>query len=287
MAQPLTLMTVHAHPDDEVLSTGGTIAKYAAAGARTVLVTCTNGEVGEINDPNLDPEEARVRLAELRLAELERSAAILGIGAIELLRYRDSGMMGTEDNDNPASFWQADLDEAAGRLVRLIRLHRPHVVVTYDENGNYGHPDHINANRVTVRAVAAAGDPNRYPELGMDPWQPSKLYYTAWSRERALRAVQLMDERGIEFPWRSEGDEQQEWGVPRESLHAEIDVRPFLAQKMEALRAHRTQIGPEWFFLNLPEDILELMTGWEAFVRVENRTQAPDREASLFDGVSV
>lgn len=284
MSHPRTLMVVHAHPDDEVLSTGGILAKYSRAGVRTILVTCTNGEAGEVNDPTLDPAEGRLRLAELRRAELQVSAGILGIEHVELLGYRDSGMMGSAENEDPESFWKADLDEAAGKLVRLMRHYRPQVVVTYDENGAYGHPDHINANRITARAYAAVADPDRFRESGL-PWQPSKLYWTAWARERFATAARLMEERGIQFPWREEGDDVREWGTPPEGLNAELDVREYIPHKLEALRAHRTQIGPDWFFLTLPEDILAVMTGWESFIRVENRTTAPHREADLFEGV--
>src|SRR5215210_7359378 len=151
---PLTLMAVHAHPDDEVLSGGGALARYAAEGQRVALVTCTDGAVGEIVDAALATPET---LAEVRAEELRAACAILGVTAQHFLGYGDSGMMGTPENDNPRCFWRADLDEATGRLVALIRQHRPQVLLTYDANGFYGHPDHIQAHRVTAAAFDAAG----------------------------------------------------------------------------------------------------------------------------------
>ncbi len=176
MTERLTLMAVHAHPDDESIGTGGVLARYADEGIRTVLVTCTGGEVGEIGDPTLATPD---NLAEIRERELRAACEILGVAHLELLGYRDSGMVGTADNERPDAFARADLDAAAGRLVALIRRYRPQVLVTYDENGFYGHPDHVNANRITVRAFARAGDPAAYRDQGLEPWQPAKLYYTA------------------------------------------------------------------------------------------------------------
>ena len=163
MAEALTLMVVHAHPDDESISTGGVLARYADEGLRTVLVTCTGGEVGEIADPGLATPET---LVEVRRRELEQACEILRVGKLHLLGYRDSGMMGTLDNAHPASFHQASLDEATARLVALVRREQPQVLVTYDKNGFYGHPDHIKAHQITAAAYEAAGDPARWPEAG-------------------------------------------------------------------------------------------------------------------------
>src|SRR5262245_43595554 len=169
MTEELTLMAVHAHPDDEAIGTGGVLARYADEGLRTVLVTCTGGEVGEISDSRLATPET---LAEVRRKELLQACAILRVGRLHLLGYRDSGMMGTPDNAHPASFYQASLEEATARLVALVRRERPQVLVTYDERGFYGHPDHIRANQITVAAFGAAGDPTRWPRSG-PAWQPA------------------------------------------------------------------------------------------------------------------
>ena len=181
--QGLTLMAVLAHPDDEVW-VGATLAKYANLGTRTVLVTATLGEEGEIRDPDLDPDEARQRLGEIREAELRRSADIFGISQLYTLGFRDSGMAGTEANQDPRNFHNADPQEATGRLVRIIRQERPQVIVTDNERGSYGHPDHLAANRTTLAAFDAAGDATQYPDSGTVPWQPQKLYYTAFARIR-------------------------------------------------------------------------------------------------------
>ncbi|HYI66314.1 MAG TPA: PIG-L family deacetylase, partial [Candidatus Limnocylindrales bacterium] len=171
------VLFVHAHPDDESMGTGGTIARLVAEGVRVDLVTCTDGAEGEIHDPTLDPDEARPRLAHIRAAELACSVDALGSGAIHhhMLGYRDSGMIGTDANGHPDSFWQADLDEATGRLLEIVKAARPSVIVSYDENGNYGHPDHINAARIARQAYQAG--------LG-EPWRVARFYEVAFVRER-------------------------------------------------------------------------------------------------------
>src|SRR5215210_5444186 len=172
-------MAVHAHPDDEVVFTGGTLALYHDRGVKTGLVTATNGEEGEIHDPGLDPDEARPRLGEIRRAELQRAVELLGIDHLELLNYRDSGMAGTDANGRPENFHNADKEDATCRLVALIRRYKPHILITYDENGAYGHPDHIACNAITRAAFEKSGDKAYHPELG-EPWQPLKLYYSHW-----------------------------------------------------------------------------------------------------------
>ena len=165
------LLLVHAHPDDECFATGGLIARSIAEGRRVDLVVCTGGEEGGIHDPSLDVDEARPRMKEIRAAELDCSIAALSAGGpgelhVHRLGYRDSGMMDSEPNNNPEAFWQADISEATGRVVSVIRQARPAVIVTYDANGNYGHPDHINAHRVAVAAVQAAAASSRHVDSG-------------------------------------------------------------------------------------------------------------------------
>jgi N-acetyl-1-D-myo-inositol-2-amino-2-deoxy-alpha-D-glucopyranoside deacetylase len=181
------LLLVHAHPDDETIGTGATMARYAAEGALVTLVTCTLGEEGEVLVPELehlaaDRDDA---LGAHRVEELAAAMEALRVEDHRFLggpgRWRDSGMIGTPANEHPRCFWQADLDEAVRELVAVVREVRPQVVVTYDDNGGYGHPDHIQAHRVTVAAVDAAGDPGYAPEVG-EPWQASKLYWTAVPR---------------------------------------------------------------------------------------------------------
>src|SRR5262245_10301816 len=191
------LMAVHAHPDDECMSTGGILARYTADGARSILVTCTDGAVGEIADPSLATPE---NLAEVRSRELDESVRILGISRLAKLGYRDSGMAGTPDNDNPASFNQADFEQAVEKVVRLVREERPQVIVTYDENGGYGHPDHIRAHQVAVAAFDAAADPARFPDAGA-AFAPTRLVYGVIPRSAFQRMAERIREAGIEMPW--------------------------------------------------------------------------------------
>jgi N-acetyl-1-D-myo-inositol-2-amino-2-deoxy-alpha-D-glucopyranoside deacetylase len=280
LAEPLTLMTVHAHPDDEAISTGGVLAKYVQEGVRTVLVTCTRGEVGEISDPALATPE---NLAEVRTRELEEACRILNVTHQEYLGYRDSGMMGTPENDDPRSFYQADLEEATGRMVALVRRYRPQVLVTYDANGFYGHPDHIRANQVTVGAFARAGDPSAYPEQGLAPWTPLKLYYTAIPRSAFVEMGRRLTEAGIEFP--AEERESAPPGTPDELVTTFVDTSTEVEAKRAALLAHRTQMNPEFFWMKIGPEIFNEVFGRETFQRVESRVPAPDREDDLFAGL--
>jgi len=311
---PLMVLVVHAHPDDEGIGTGGLLARYAAEGTGTVLVTATLGEEGEIHDPTLVEEEARPRLAAIREEELRRAVAILGIGQLELLGYRDSGMIGTPSNDNPASFHLADPEEALGRLVRLIRQHRPQVLVTYNEKGGYGHPDHIKCHQLTVAAYDAAGDTGRFPEAG-EPWTPSKLYATAWSREAWQALRDAMKERGI---WHEEQreertaeaeerieeqagepidegaatatsaataqpEEEDEEGQPDETITAFIDTGAYWQTARDSLREHRTQ--PLDFILKLPDDLAAQFYARDYFVLLAARVPTARPEDDLFAGI--
>lgn len=277
------LMAVHAHPDDECIGTGGVLAHYTSDGGRTVLVTCTGGEVGEISDPNLATPE---NLAEVRARELAEAVRILGINRAVQLGYRDSGMAGTPDNDHPDSFHQASLEEATDLVVRLIRDERPQVIVTYNETGGYGHPDHIKAHQVAVAAFHAAGDPERFPGAGR-PWQPSKLYYTVFPRRRFEQAL---EEAGIESPFKPpEGSDtsQSESLVEtsEDGATTVVDVSAYVDRKMEALLAHRTQVGPGSFFARLPDEVMRRVWSDEFFQRVVPTAGPGERETNLFQGL--
>ena len=253
MTDRLTLMAVHAHPDDECMSTGGSLARYREEGVHTILVTATRGEEGEIVDPDMDPDEVRPKLADVRVAELEKACQHLQVAELHLLNYRDSGMAGTPANNHPDCFHQADLHEATGRLVRLMRQCRPHVMTCYNENGGYGHPDHIQVNRATVAAFHAAGDPAQYPEHGLAPWQPQKLYYTSYPRSYILMRYEVMRSMGLDSPMdRPDFDPQKVGGTPDDEITTRIEVRDYLDLKMEALRCHRSQIAPDWWFRRIP-----------------------------------
>jgi mycothiol conjugate amidase Mca len=283
MPEPLTLMAVHAHPDDEAIGTGGILARAAAEGIRTVLVTCTNGEVGEISP---DTTATAATLAEVRLAELRDACKILNVGHLELLGYRDSGMAGTEDNEHPDSFAQADLDQATDRLVELVRKYRPSVIVTYDENGFYGHPDHINAHRIAVRAFERAGDPSRPSENDHQPFAPAKLYYSAVARSAMAEFGKRLRQAGIEFD-PSEGGEGEgaDWGTPDELITTVVDVSAHVEQKRQALFAHATQMGPEVFFSRIPETLFHELFARESFQLVESRVPSQAPESDLFAGL--
>jgi mycothiol conjugate amidase Mca len=287
MAEPLTIMIVHAHPDDEAIGTGGVLAGYSAEGIRTVLVTATLGEEGEIVVPELNTPEVKARLAEVRREELNQAVAILGVTDLEILGYRDSGMVGTESNNHPDCFNMADPDEATGRLVRLVRAYRPQVLVSYNEVGGYGHPDHIACHKATVAAFDAAGDPARYPQAG-PPWTPQKLYYTNSPRRQFQRAWEAMQARGLPSPLEDPNFDITRFTVPDELITTAVDVGDYMQQKFEALLVHRTQIAVDGRFMTVPEDIRREMFSREYFTRVASRVVVPPSdgyEDDLFAGL--
>jgi mycothiol S-conjugate amidase len=260
----LCLLTVHAHPDDEASKGAGTVARYAAEGVRSVLVTCTGGEAGDILNPGADDAWTRANLASVRLAELRESVRILGYSSLHLLGYRDSGMPGSEDNVHPDSFAAAPVDEAVGRLVAIVRAERPQVVITYeDDHTGYPHPDHIRVHDISLAAFEAAGDPDRFPEAGA-PWQPLKLYYTGWSRTRIETMHNAFLARGEESPY---AEWLARWGPERPDapVTTRIDVGDHLHERRAALLAHRTQIDPESFWTRLPEDVVREIFPWEEY----------------------
>jgi LmbE family N-acetylglucosaminyl deacetylase len=309
------LLLVHAHPDDECFATGGLIARSIAEGRRVDLVVCTGGEEGEIHDPSLDADEARPRIREIRAAELDCSlAALRGSGPGELhlhrLGYRDSGMMDSEPNSHPDAFWRADLDEAAGRVVAIIRAAKPSVLVTYDANGNYGHPDHINAHRVAVAAFLAAADSSRFVGSGQ-PFAVVKFYEIAFNRDRWGAVMGEMKERGIKLPWDFDAEADADaaaatasgaaadadaapeegpdsFGMPEAEITALVDVGEWAAAKRAAMECHRTQRQDFGWLLELPPDLQPRILSPESFVL----TRWPERgvrdglhETSLFEGL--
>jgi mycothiol conjugate amidase Mca len=287
MSEPLTIMIVHAHPDDEAIGTGGILARYSAEGIRTVLVTATLGEEGEIVVPELNTPEVRAKLGEVRHEELRRAVAILGVSNLEVLGYRDSGMAGSESNSHPDCFNMADPDEAIGRLVRLVRAYRPQVLVSYNEFGGYGHPDHIACHKTTVAAFDAAGDPARYPEAG-PPWTPLKLYYTNSPRRQLQRAWEEMKARGLPTPLEDPNFDITRFTVPDDVITTAVEIGEYMRQKFEALLVHRTQIAPDGRFMTIPEDIRREIFGREYFTRVAARVAVPQNseyEDDLFAGI--
>jgi len=269
---PRRLLLVHAHPDDESIGTGATMAKYAVEGAAVTLVTCTLGEEGEVLVPELAylAADASDGLGGHRIGELAAACAALGVPDFRLLggpgRWRDSGMMGLPTNARPDVFWQADLAEATRLLVAIIREVRPQVVITYNENGDYGHPDHIQAHRVTVAAFDAAGDPHGYP--GGGPWHPSKLYYTATPLSVLQEMIDRMRDhpRGARF-WGPEVSSAADLGigVPDDVVTTRIDGRTYFEAKMAAMRAHGTQIAVAGPFFALADGVGKEAWGLEYF----------------------
>ncbi|NUP49921.1 MAG: GlcNAc-PI de-N-acetylase [Catenulispora sp.] len=275
-ARPLTLMAVHAHPDDEATGTGGVLARYAAEGVRTVLVTCTDGRCGDgpggvkPGEPGHDPEA----VAAMRRQELEASCEILKISHLEMLDYADSGMMGWPTNDAPGSFWRTSVEDSAARLAELMRHYQPDVVVTYDENGFYGHPDHIQANRITMAA------------LEMTEMQP-KVYWTTVPRSGMQRFGEIMREFGGDWeePDPAEGGvDLSELGLPDDQITTWVDTSEFGAQKFDSLSAHASQ-GENIFFLKMGVERFTELMGMETFVRVRDTTGAAVPENDLFAGL--
>jgi mycothiol S-conjugate amidase len=284
-AVPRTLLAVHAHPDDESSKGAGSLARYAAEGVRTVIVTCTGGEAGDILNPAMDQPGVRERMPELRRAELARALEILDVTAHYWLGYRDSGMPDTETNGHPDAFANASLDEAAGRLVAIIRAERPQVLVTYDESGGYPHPDHIRTHEVSVAAFDAAGDPGRHPDAGA-PYQPLKLYYHASFTRSRLEAIHAgAVARGIDSPfaeWLERWD-HEEHAEPR--VTTQVDVRGFLARRRDALLAHATQIDPTSFWFAIPEEVVADVYPWEDYLLARSLVPVPEHETDLFEGI--
>jgi N-acetyl-1-D-myo-inositol-2-amino-2-deoxy-alpha-D-glucopyranoside deacetylase len=306
-----TLMTVHAHPDDEIIGTGGAMARAVTEGRRVVLVTCTRGELGEIVVPELDTEDNHRRLGEMRAAELEAAMAELGVTEWENLGYRDSGMMGDPGNRDPRSFWQAPIDDAARRLVWLMRRVRPDVVTTYNDFGGYGHPDHIQSHRVAVAAFERAGDPAWYPEQlapevggtgpalaegGLEPWAPAKLYEQAWDPEARARMHELLHAQGLRSFWDPPEDatpdqraEFEGWmarmAVDPATITTTVDVSAHTAQRFAALRCHATQISMDNPLVALGPDAWRELGGRETFVLREARIPTTIPETDLFAGI--
>jgi N-acetyl-1-D-myo-inositol-2-amino-2-deoxy-alpha-D-glucopyranoside deacetylase len=263
------LLLVHAHPDDESIGTGATMAAYAAQGARVTLVTCTRGELGEVIPPELAylAADAGDRLGQYRAGELAAACAALGVTDHRFLggpgRWRDSGMMGLPSNQFPGCFWQADVEAAAAELAAVIRDVAPQVIVTYDANGFYGHPDHIQAHRVTRRAVQVAADPGAGPAAG-SPWRVAKLYATAMPRSVLAEAIKLGPDAPAGFT-QAGAVADLPFGVPDEQVTTEVDGTGHLAAKIAALRAHATQIAVDGPCFALSDMVGQRIDGHEYY----------------------
>jgi N-acetyl-1-D-myo-inositol-2-amino-2-deoxy-alpha-D-glucopyranoside deacetylase len=308
-----TLMTVHAHPDDETIGTGGTMAKAVAEGKRVVLITCTRGEMGEIVVADLDTPDNHRRLGEMRASELERAMGHLGVTEWHNLGYHDSDMMGRPGNLDPRSFWQADLDEAARRLVWFIRRIQPDVITTYNDFGGYGHPDHIRTHDVTIRAHARSGDPEWYPEQlapehggsgpsaadgGLAPWTAAKLYEQAIPASTRNAMRERLEEQGKPSFWSPPADATAEqlaefeaymakMLVPDEAITTWVDIAGDpLQRKWDAIQEHVTQIAQDSTFMLFGLDGWREAWSREAFILRESTVETGRPETDLFAGLA-
>lgn len=258
-----TLVCFHAHPDDETISTAGVMARAASEGHRVVLVVATRGEHGEVPPGFLDEGE---HLWQRRVAETHAAAEILGVSRVEFLGYVDSGMIGTETNDAPGSFWQADLDEAAQRLAEILLEEEADILTVYDDHGNYGHPDHIQVHRVGIRAAEIAGT--------------SAVYQATTNRDH-LRAM-LSAFAGGEVEGSPPIERLESMGMNEHELTHRVEVGEFLETKRAAMRAHASQISEQSFFLTMPDEIFAMSFGIEWFARHGGFGRSGDWETSLF-----
>jgi LmbE family N-acetylglucosaminyl deacetylase len=270
-------MAVHAHPDDEA-SSGGILASYADQGIRVVVVTCTNGEFGDAPGGIKPGQEGHdpAAVARLRLSELDESVRILGVSSLETLGYHDSGMEDWDYKSDPDAFCNVPLDVVSGRIGELIAKYRPQVLVTYDDEGGYQHPDHVHASRAAQAAAAATGI-------------PAKVYLSTMKGSNFRKIFDALREAGVEVPqWDTDTEEAKE--RERRSLESEaritttVDIRPVLDRKQAALFAHGSQINDSWFS-KVPDSIKEDVFGYEFFFRAVDTTGAPLPEHDLFAGL--
>jgi mycothiol S-conjugate amidase len=284
----LCLMQIHAHPDDEASKGAGTTAKYSAEGVHNVLVCCTGGEAGDILNPAVEHPGSPEKMHEMRMAELAESVRVLGYGSLHLLGYHDSGMPDTDTNKRADNFANAPLEEAVGRLVKIIRAERPQVIITYREDRSfYPHPDHIRVHEISLPAFDLAGDPEAYPDAG-EPWQPLKLYYVSWSIARVKALHAAFEQRGEESPYQSWFERGFD-ANRTDDFTTLIDVGDFLHKRREALLAHRTQVDPTGHWMRLPDDVVRQVFPWEEFTLarslVDHTWPDGEFEDDLFAGI--
>ena len=262
-----TLVTFHAHPDDESIAMGGVMAKASDEGHRVVLVLATRGEHGEVEDGFLPEGEF---LGVRREQETLASAKILGAARVEFLGYVDSGMMGTPENELPESFWQADVEDAAARLAAILTEESADILTIYDENGHYGHPDHIQVYRVGLRAAELAGTP--------------RVYMNTLNRDHLRRSFEQLAASGADVPSDLDAEFLEIVGVPEDRITTTVDVRPWLARKRASMAAHASQISETSFFLTMNPEQFEVGFGYEWFIRCDGGPVT--EESDLFDGLS-
>jgi len=286
VTEQMRLMAVHAHPDDESSKGAATMAKYVAQGVQVLVATCTGGERGSVLNPQMDRPEVLADISNIRRAEMSKAREILGVDQA-WLGFVDSGL--PEGDPLPplpeGCFGLQDPEEAAKPLIKLIREFRPHVMTTYDENGGYPHPDHIMCHKISVVAFDAAGDPEKYPELG-EPWQPLKLYYNSgWTRARMLALHEGMIAAGLESPyteWLEKWEDRDDRG---DKITTRVECGEYFATRDDALRAHATQVDPDGFWFRIPLELQQKVWPTEDFELARSMVDSPVPESDLFAGI--
>lgn len=282
MSEQLSLMAIYAHPDDEQ-GVSGSFAKYARQGVNTTLICATRGEVGEIA-PGVDATAET--LGRVREGEMRCAAAKIGLRHLYFLDYRDSGMVGTPENDDTRNLHQASLMEVTEKVVRIVREQKPQVLLTFDAWGGYGHPDHIQMHKATLMAFWMAGDPRYFPEHltnGLQTWTPLKLYFNVWPRSRFAKYLEYLEKEGKELP-----DWLMNFGTRATSddaISTRVEVAEFAKLKLESLQCHASQLGPNTLFRQIPEEMWLDMVKHETFVLAESRTGRASEERDLFEGI--
>ena len=283
MANRYRLLGAYGHPDDEQ-GVSGLMHKYAQEGVDVTLVCATRGEAGEIA-PGVDatPEN----LGQVREEELRCAVEKLGVNNLYFLDYRDSGMIGTPENNDPRCFWQANLMEVTEKLVRIVRRHKPHVIVTFDPNGGYGHPDHIKIHQAAMMAYFVAGDARIFPDQiskeGLSAWTVSKLYWGAFPRSRFARWAEMAQKAGLDM-----GVPMQEFlkrAQPDEIITTRIDVTPYVDLKLNALYCHASQMNPNSIFSKIPVELRKEGMKIETLIRAESRIVVQGDETDVFTGI--
>ncbi|NNF10738.1 MAG: mycothiol conjugate amidase Mca [Acidimicrobiia bacterium] len=261
------LLAIHAHPDDESSKGAGTVIHYSDLGVRCTLVVATGGEEGDILNPAMDRPEVAANLRAIRMEELDKAAAILGYTEIYRLGYRDSGMPDSEANHRPDAFTNIEEEVALAAMVSVIRTVRPQVILGYDDHEYYPHPDHLRVHDLALKALHAAADPDRYPAAG-PPWRVDRLFAPVFSRDRLVKLHEAMVARDLESPlgrWLER--------IPEDADDSHVDVRVPIASTLsrarDALRAHATQVDPDGFWFQIPEDVVIEVYPWEDFTLLE------------------
>jgi LmbE family N-acetylglucosaminyl deacetylase len=263
-----TLVCLHAHPDDEAIATGGTMALAAQAGHRVVLVCATDGAVGEVDEGVLAQGES---LADRRAVELQAACDVLGVHRLEFLGFKDSGMEQTDTNNDPECFWQADLEEAAQQFAKILVEENADVVTCYDDHGGYGHPDHIQVHRVGHRAAEIAGT--------------ARVYESTMNRDHLVALMEMARAEGLDVSEPPDGAQEPTFGSPESIITTGVDVSEVIDLKRKAMAAHGSQITEESFFLAMPPEVFVMAFGTECYIRAD---AAPvEHETSLLTGLDL